>query len=149
MGVDRPPTSLAGPVVVDASAVVEYLVELTLTDAATRLFRLAAAGRVELWAPDLVYAESVSALRKLVRLGAISESSARDAVDHLGRLPIAPTGTTPLLPAVWKMRTFLTPYDACYVALADELSATFVTGERDLVVELRKRRKPALHLGHL
>jgi len=27
---------------------------LTLTDAATRLFHLAADGRVELWAPDLV-----------------------------------------------------------------------------------------------
>lgn len=149
MSVDRPPTSLAGPVVIDASAVVEYLVELTHTDAATRLFRLAGGGRVELWAPDLVFPEAVSALRKLARLGAIPESSAGDAVDHLGRLPIAATGTTPLLPAVWGMRAFLTPYDACYVALADELAATFVTGERDLALELRRRRKSALYLGDL
>lgn len=149
MSVDRPPASLAGPVVVDASAVVEYLVELTHTDAATRLFRLAADGRVELWAPDLVYPETVSTLRKLGRLGAISESAAGDAVDHLGRLPIAATGTTPLLPDIWEMRAFLTPYGACYVALADELAATFVTGERDLARELRKRRKPVVYLGDL
>jgi predicted nucleic acid-binding protein len=149
MTVDRPPASLAGPVVIDASAVVEYLVDLTHTDSATRLFRMAGGGRVELWAPDLVYTEAVSALRKLVRLGAIAESPAGEAVDHLGRLPIAATGTTPLLPAIWEMRAFLTPYDACYVALADELAATFVTGERDLALELRKRRKSALYLGDL
>lgn len=67
MGADDPPVPLAGPAVIDASAVVEYLVVLTHTDAATRLFHLAADRRVELWAPDLVYSESVSALRKLVR----------------------------------------------------------------------------------
>ena len=118
-------------------------------DAATRLFRLAAGGRVELRAPDLVFPEAVSALRKLARLGAISESTAGDAVDYLGRLPIAATGTTALLPAMWGMRAFLTTYDACYVALADELAATFVTGERDLVRKLLERRKPALYLGDL
>lgn len=149
MGVDRPAASLAGPVVIDASAVVEYLVELTHTDAATRLFRLAADGRVELWAPDLVYPDTASALRKMVRLGAIPEAAAADAVEHLGRLPIAATGTAPLLSAIWETRAFLTPYDACYVALADELAATFVTGERDLARELRKRRKPVAYLGDL
>jgi len=44
------PSLLARPVVIDASAVVEYVGELTLTDVATRLFHLAAGGRVELWA---------------------------------------------------------------------------------------------------
>ena len=44
------PSLLARLVVINASAVVEYVVVLTLTDAATRLFHLAAGGRVELWA---------------------------------------------------------------------------------------------------
>lgn len=47
------------------------------------------------------------------------------------------------------MREFLTPYDACYVALAEALGGTFVTAERKLAVELRKRRKRACYLGEL
>ena len=149
MSADDPPAPLAGPVVIDASAVVEYLVVLTLTDAATRLFHRAADGRVELWAPDLVYSESASALRKLVRLGALAEAPARVAVDHLPRLPITATGTAALMPDAWRMRAFLTPYDACYVALAEVLGAAFVTAERNLAVELRKRRKWVRYLGEL
>lgn len=146
---DRPPAPLAGPVVMDASAVVEYLVALTLTDAATRLLHLAAEGRVELWAPDLVYPESVSALRKLVQLEAISDSAAENAVGHLTELPVTAAATAALMPDVWKLREYLTPYDACYVALADALGAELVTAERALAAELRKRGKRARFLGSL
>ena len=148
MNGDDPP-ALAGPVVIDASAVVEYLVVLGLTDEATRLFHLAAHGRVELWAPDLVYAESVSAIRKLLKIGAIAEPAAERAIDQLIQLPISITGTGALMAPVWNMRAFLTPYDACYVALADELASDFVTGERGLAVELRERGKRARHLGEV
>lgn len=146
---ERPPAPLAGPVVIDASAVVEYLVELTLTAEATRLFHLAAEGRVELWAPDLVYPESASALRKLVQLGALGSSPAQTAVEHLAQLPMTAAGTGVLMPEVWRLRAFLTPYDACYVALADALGAEMVTAERDLVAELRKRGRRTRFLGEL
>lgn len=149
MSADDPPAPLSGPVVIDASAVVEYLVVLTLTDAATRLFHLAADGRVELWAPDLVYAEAASALRKLVMLEAVPGAPAKRAIDHLAQLPITATGTAALMPAVWRMRAFLTAYDACYVALAEALDAAFVTGEQSLAAELGKRRKRARYLGDL
>jgi predicted nucleic acid-binding protein len=91
----------------------------------------------------------VSALRRLVRLGAISDAPAGVAVERLPKFPIVATGSAALMPAVWKMRAFLTPYDACYVALADELDAVFVTGERNLVVELGKRGRRARFLGDL
>lgn len=149
MSAEETPAPLAGPVVIDASAVVEYLVVLTLTDAATRLFHRAADGRVEIWAPDLLYPEAVSGLRKLVRLGALDEAPAETAVDHLSRLPINATGTAALMPDAWRMREFLTPYDACYVALAEALDAAFVTGEHNLAVELRRRGKRARYLGEL
>lgn len=149
MAADEASGTLAGPVVIDASAVVEYLVELTLTDPATRLFHLAAAGRVELWAPDLVYSESASALRKLVRLEAIAAATARTAVENLVDLPISIAGTAALMLEVWRMQAFLTPYDACYVALADALGAELVTAEHNLTMELRKRRKRARFLGEL
>lgn len=149
MPADEPPRPLAGPVVIDASAVVEYLVELTLTEPATRLFHRAAEGRVELWAPDLLYSECASALRKLVRLEAIAGAPAQTAVENLVELPISVAGTAPLMPDVWRMQAFLTPYDACYVALADALGAELVTAERDLAAELRKRGKRVRFLGGL
>jgi predicted nucleic acid-binding protein len=136
-------------VVIDASAVVEYLVELTLPDPATRLFHRVAEGRVELWAPDLVHPESASALRKLVRLEAIAAADAETAVENLVELPISIAGTAALMRDVWRMQAFLTPYDACYVALADVLGAELVTAERKLANELRKRSKRARFLGEL
>lgn len=139
----------AGPVVIDASAVVEYLVELTLPDPATRLFQQVAEGRVELWAPDLVYPESASALRKLVRLEAVAAADAEIAMENLVELPISIAGTAALMRDVWRMQAFLTPYDACYVALADALGAELVTAERKLAAELGKRRKRARFLGAL
>src|SRR5690606_23876015 len=149
MSGEAPTAPLSGPLVIDASCVVEYLVELTHTDAATRLFHLAARGSVDLWAPDLVYAECVSALRKLVRLGALGDEPGGRAVDHLVQLPISVTGSVGLMPAAWSARAFLTPYDACYVSLAEELGGVFVTGERDLAAELRKRGRRTSFLGDL
>lgn len=149
MSAEEVPARLSGPVVIDASAVVEFLVVLTLTDAATRLFHRVADGQVELWAPDLVYSESVSALRKLVRLGALAEDAAEVAVGHLPRLPITAVGTAGLMTEAWAMREFLTPYDACYLALAEALGAAFVTAERKLAAELGKRQKRVRYLGEL
>lgn len=141
--------SLDGPIVVDASTVVEYLVDLTLTNHADRVFRWAADGAVELWAPDLVYAECTSAFRKLMHTGAIESDAASRAVGFLVRLPIQTTGTRALLASIWQMQEFLTPYDGAYVALADELDAPFITAERNLAKELRKRGKAARYLGDL
>lgn len=149
MPADRTSAPVSGPVVIDASAVVEYLVELTLTEPATPLFHLAAEGRVELWAPDLVYPESASALGKLVRLESIAAEPARAAVESLVDLPIAVAGTAALMSDVWRMQAFMTSYDACYVALADALGAELVTAERDLAMELRKRKKRVRFLGEL
>ena len=147
MPAESPPALPAGPVVVDASAVVEYVVVLTLTDAATRLFRRAGDGSVELWAPDLIYPESASALRRLVQLQMLDVAPARRALEMLTRLPIMITGTAGLMQSVWNMRAFLSSYDACYVALAEQLGGTYVTAERDLARELRKRKKRAHYLG--
>lgn len=149
MPAEQTPAPLAGPLVIDASAVIEYLVALTHTAPATRLFHQTADGRVELWAPDLLYPECASALRKLVHLGALAASAAENVVEHLTLLPITTAGTAPLIPAVWKLREYLTPYDACYVALADTLGTEFVTAEQKLVEELRKRGKRARFLGDL
>ena len=125
---------IGGPVVVDASVVVEYLVELRLTRAATRLFAgLLDDRETELWAPDLVYAESASALRKLAQRKAIEAGAAERAIGQLVGLPISCTGTAALMSRVWALRSTITCYDACYVALAERLHAPLVTADHRLV----------------
>ena len=60
-------------IVVDASALVEYLVELQHTVPATRLFRrLSSEPDLCMWVPDLAYVEVTSVLSRLVRAKTIS-----------------------------------------------------------------------------
>ena len=138
---------LAGPVVVDASVAVEYLVRLSLTGPAQALFRTLVDGESELWAPDLVYPESVSAFRRLVRLKAIDGESASRAVDDLLRLPLMIAGTRELAGRAWELRASLTPYDACYAVLAELLDAPLVTADRKLARTLSSRG--AIFLGDI
>jgi len=142
-------TPLTGPVVVDASVAVEYLVSLTLTAQAQAVFRAVVDQETELWAPDLVYPESVSALRKLFRLQMISHRAAAAAVEHLLRLPLAVAGTRDLMTRAWRLRDAITPYDACYAVLAETLDAPLVTADRRLARALARSGARALFLGDL
>ena len=135
--------------VIDASVAVEYLVASALTPHAQALVRTVVDGEVELWAPDLIYPESVSALRKLARLRAIAPGDGDRAVADLVRLPIMSTGTRDLMPRAWALRGSVTPYDACYAALAHVLGAPFVTADRRLVRGLRGTVPAAIYLGAL
>lgn len=117
-------------VVVDASVVVEYLVDLALTEQATLLFRrLDDADPIELWAPDLLHVEIASALRKLVRRKAISARDGERSLRNLLRLPLCTTGMAGILLDAWKIRDRVTPYDAMYLLLARELDAPLVTAD--------------------
>ena len=141
---------IAGTAVVDASVVVEYLVELQLTEQATRFFAgLVAEPALEIWAPDLIYPETVSALRKLVQRRAIGADAGRSAVDRLVRLPLVATGTAGLMAEAWARRRSVTPYDACYLALAARLHAPFVTADARLARGQRGRAPRVLFLGDL
>jgi predicted nucleic acid-binding protein len=142
-------TLLTGPVVIDASVAVEYLVAISLTAQAEALFRSVVDQDVELWAPDLLYPESVSALRRLLRLRAIGPQAAETAVGRLSRLPLTSTGTGSLMMRAWELRQAVTPYDACYVALAEALRVPFVTADRKLIRALSNREIRAVYLGDL
>jgi predicted nucleic acid-binding protein len=138
----------ASVVVIDASVAVEFLVQLRYTAHADLLFEALADpdSTLQLWAPDLIFAESASALRKLLLLKAISARAAATAVDRLGQLPIAATGTAVLLADAWQWRHNVTIYDACYLALAKRLDAPFVTADKRLV---RSRRGTAVRVVSL
>ena len=142
---------ISGPVVIDASVVVEYLVASRLTRQASRLFRrlLEADVEIELWAPDLIYPETVSALRKLVLRRYLDARGAERAVDHLTRLPISASGSAGLMRDVWRLRGDVTIYDACYVVLARRLGAPFLTADDRLARVLSGRRAQVLRLSEL
>ena len=141
---------ISGVAVVDASVVVEYLVELQLAEQATRFFAgLVAEPPLELWAPDLIYPETVSALRKLVQRSAIAADAGTRAVERLVRLPLIATGTGGLMAKAWALRRSVTPYDACYLALAARLRAPFVTADARLARGQRGRTPRVVFLGDL
>lgn len=84
----------------------------------------------ELHAPHVVDLEVMAALRGLVAVRKLDEADARSCMAALDALPVAryPHGT--LGERAWELRHNLTPYDAAYVALAEALDATLVTGDR-------------------
>src|SRR5262249_2063011 len=130
----------------DASVVVEYLVDLGQTRETTLLFaRLLDAERaLQLWAPDLIFPESASALRKLVAGRSIDARAGERAVSQLARLPISASGTAGLVQEAWRIRGEVTIYDACYVVLARRLGAPLVTADGKLARACARRARVLL-----
>jgi predicted nucleic acid-binding protein len=74
-------------------------------------------------APELVDLEVTSVLRRQVHSGAAQ------ALADLAALPLRRTPHRPLLARCWELRDNLTVYDASYVALAEALEVTLLTGD--------------------
>lgn len=83
-------------------------------------------------APDLLNAEVLSVLRRLERSGILSAARAAQASDDLAQAPLQRLPTLPYVAAVWGLRASLTPYDACYVAVARALNCPLVTADARL-----------------
>ena len=82
--------------------------------------------------PDLLRVETISVVRRHVRLGGLTEEQGAASVEDLLDFPIRVFPTAPLLRRVWELRTNLTSYDACYVALAEAIDAPLLTADRRL-----------------
>lgn len=80
-----------------------------------------------LYAPDIVLVESANIIRRLFLSGKISKDHASLCHLDLVNLPVATVGYELLHERVWQLRDNLTCYDACYVALAEQLDADFYT----------------------
>lgn len=84
----------------------------------------------ELAAPSLVDLEVVSVWRGLARGGQLEPRRVAFALDDLRALPIQRVDHRALVLRCWELRENLTVYDASYVALAEALHATLLTGDR-------------------
>jgi predicted nucleic acid-binding protein len=82
--------------------------------------------------PELADLEVTSVLRRQLRAGTIDARRAGLALDDLAALPARRAPHRPLLARCWELRDNLTPYDAAYVALAEAMQATLLTGDRRL-----------------
>lgn len=83
-------------------------------------------------APELVDLEVASVLRRQLGLGTLNARRAELALTDLAALPLARATHRPLIARCWELRDNLTIYDAAYVALAEALETTLLTGDRRL-----------------
>lgn len=81
-------------------------------------------------APELVDLEVASVLRRQFRRGGIDLRRASLALTDLAALPLLRASHRSLLSRSWELRDNLTIYDAVYVALAEALQATLLTGDQ-------------------
>jgi predicted nucleic acid-binding protein len=116
-------------IVVDASALTDALVDDgPLGDSARR--ELAADPQ---WAaPGHLIVEVVSAIRGKVLGGTLTSARAGDAIAALPQLVVVQVGAAELVDRMWQLRHNLTACDAAYVAAAEALGCSLVTGDARL-----------------
>lgn len=115
-------------IVVDASALVTVLAD----DGADGRRLRARIASERLAAPEVIDLEVVSAVRRLCAAGRMDVDRAEAAIDDLQALPVQRISHRRLLRRCWELRENATVYDAAYIALAESLRATLVTGDRRL-----------------
>ena len=113
-------------VVVDASAIVEYLL---VTDRSPALRPFVEADDVDLHVPALCDVEVVSALRRAVGLRRMSESRAVEAMDTYLDFPLSRYMHDMFITRMFALRRNFSAYDAAYVTLAEQLNARLLTAD--------------------
>ena len=121
--------------VVDASVVVKWLLPEIRSEAAKRLL----ADELQLWAPDLVWAEVGNVLWKRWRRGELPAEIVAALLRDFRRFPLSIHPSDPLFEGAWQVahaldRSF---YDSLYLALAATLDCPLVTADLKLWNALR------------
>jgi predicted nucleic acid-binding protein len=107
-------------IVLDASVLTDFLLGRPATlEALDR--ELAGREQEPVHAPELIEPETLNALRRLAREGAVSDRRATEAVSDLAGARLIRYPHAPLRERVWELRDNLTAYDATYLALAEAM----------------------------
>lgn len=114
-----------GILVVDASAVVDLLIE---PGERGEWIAKQVLGK-HLFAPDLLHYECANILRREERKGTIDETSAALAYRDLLDLGVHLEPYSVLANRVWELRGSITAYDAAYVAVAEWRNAPLLTAD--------------------
>lgn len=113
--------------VVDTSVAVELVLKTRLGDEIDRLVR-----NFDLFAPELIDLEVLSALRNFVLRNEISNGAALSAIGELENMRIARTSYRWLPKLIWGYHRNVTIYDATYLATAKELNLEVLTADSKL-----------------
>lgn len=116
--------------VADASVVVDMLLNPASPGGGTLARRFADDEPIS--APHLMDVEVGQALRRFVRRGVISADRASALLHILAALPIRRFAHTNLLPRAFALRSNVTMYDGIYLALAEMLDVSLLTGDAAL-----------------
>lgn len=112
-------------IVVDASVIVSVLCD---NDPRSNRLRERVADE-RLCAPELLYTEAISVIRRREASGRITLATSKAGVEALYYLPIVSIPHAALVDRVWQLRHNLSPYDATYVATAELVRAPLLTGD--------------------
>jgi predicted nucleic acid-binding protein len=107
-------------IVIDASVLTDFLLGRPETLSAVES-ELEDLEHEPLHAPELIEPETLNALRRLARSGAVTVQRAGEAAADLANTRLMRYPHAPLRERVWALRDSLTAYDACYLALAEAL----------------------------
>jgi len=88
----------------------------------------------EIAMPDLGDVETVAVLRRRWLAGDLTDERFAQGVAVLGALPIERFPVGPFMPRAFDLRANVTAYDAIYVALAEQLGCSLVTGDGRLAL---------------
>lgn len=86
----------------------------------------------QLHAPHLIDSEVASGLRRQVATGSVTSDDGWTALDRWRHLAVTRYAVFPLLDRIWELRGNLSAYDAGYVALAELLDCSLLTGDARL-----------------
>lgn len=124
---------MAEPLVIDASAMVDYLVGSPLGPSIG-----ARIGGSVLHVPAHFDAEVLSALGRLNRAGALTESAVEERVELTAAAPFHRHLLVPLLLGAWRLHHNIRLVDALYIELATQLEATIITTDEGLAAASSK-----------
>lgn len=128
--------------VLDASAVVEYLLRTPRGVPIEAVLRSSAGGAD---VPALCDVEVASVLRRGVLAGRLTPGRAGEALADYGDLPLTRHGHLALVERIFALRDNFTAYDATYVALAERLEATLATTDPALERAVKRHTAVTVH----
>jgi predicted nucleic acid-binding protein len=110
-------------IVVDASAVAEVLLKRPQAGSVGAVLAV----HTEIHVPEHFHIEVMSALRRRLLHGDVSEVGAARALASLAALRALSYPVRELIAPIWKLRANLSVYDAPYLALAQKLDTGLIT----------------------